>query len=144
MPIGAPGASATGTDPVVPIGKVAHKIGTAPKIVYSTLMAINQTQMTTTSTKVSLFRAGFKAEEFWGDVITAHHMNTRSVYRLKKNSDVSITHTATYEGDDIFTVSVTEVTAYHPSGNVLSSTTKTLGVYDNFLDAYYRAEDIAN
>ena len=66
------------------------------------------------------------------------------MYRLKKNDKISITHTATYEGDDIFTVSFTEVTAYHPSGNVLSSTTKTLGVYDNFLDAYYRAEDIAN
>ena len=144
MPIGVRGASATGTDPVVPIGKVAHKIGTAPKIVYSTLMAINQTEMTTTSTKISLFRAGFKAEEFWGDVITAHHMNTRSVYRLKKNSDISITHTATYEGEDIFTVSITEVTAYHASGNVLSSTTKTFGTYNNFLDAYYRAEDIAN
>ena len=92
--------------------------------------------MTTTSTKVSLFRSGFKAEEFWGDVITAHHMNTRSVYRLKKNGDVAVTHTATYEGDDIFTVSFTEVTAYHPSGNVLSSTTKTLDVFDNFNDAF--------
>ena len=125
----------TGTDPVVPIGKVAHKIGTAPKIVYSTLMAINQTQMTTTSTKVSLFRSGFKFEEYC-EGVTAHHMNTRSVYRLKKNSDISITHTATYEGDDIFTVSFTEVTAYHPSGNVLSSTTKTLDVFDNFNDAF--------
>ena len=105
-------------------------------------MAINQTQMTTTSTKVSLFRSGFKAEEFWGDVITAHHMNTRSVYRLKKNDNVAVTHTATYEGDDIFTVSMTEVTAYHPSGNVLSSTTKSFGTFDNFLDAYYCAEDL--
>ena len=95
-------------------------------------------------TKKSLFRAGFKAEEYWGDVITAHHMNTRSVYRLKENSDVAITHTATYEGEDIFSVSITEVTAYHTSGNVLSSTTKTLGLYDNFNDAYYRAIQINN
>lgn len=98
-------------------------------------MTINQTKMTTTSTKTSLFRAGFKFEEFC-EGVTAHHLNTRSVYRLKKNSDISIIHTATYEGEDIFTVSFTQVTAYHASGNVLSSTTKTLGVYDNFNDAF--------
>ena len=98
----------------------------------------------TTMTKTSLFRAGFKAEEYWGDVITAHHMNTRSVYRLKENSDVAITHSATYEGDDNFAVTFTEVTAYHTNGNVLSSTSKTLGLYDNFNDAYYRAVDISN
>jgi len=102
------------------------------------------TTMTNAKAKTSLFRAGFKAEEYWGDVITAHHMNTRSVYRLKENSDVAITHTATYEGDDNFAVTFTEVTAYHTSGNVLSSTTKTLGLYDNFNDAYYRAVDISN
>ena len=95
-------------------------------------------------TKTSLFRSGFKAEDFWGDVITANHMNTRSVYRLKENSDVAITHTATYEGDDIFTVSITEVTAYHSNGNVLSSTTKTLWSGDNFNDAYYQAVDVIN
>ena len=100
--------------------------------------------MTTTMTKTSLFRSGFKAEDFWGDVITANHMNTRSVYRLKENSDVAITHTATYEGDDIFTVSITEVTAYHSNGNVLSSTTKTLWSGDNFNDAYYQAVDVVN
>ena len=98
----------------------------------------------TTMTKTSLFRSGFKAEEYWGDVITSHHMNTRSVYRLKENSDVAITHTANYEGDDIFTVSITEVTAYHANGNVLSQVTKTLGLYDNFNDAYYRAVDVSN
>lgn len=88
----------------------------------------------TTKTK-SFFTLGFKFEECF-EGVTAHHMNTRSVYRLKKNDKISITHTATYEGDDIFTVSFTEVTAYHPSGNVLSSTTKTLDVFDNFNDAF--------
>ena len=88
----------------------------------------------TTKTK-SFFTLGFKFEEYC-EGVTAHHLNTRSVYRLKKNDKISITHTATYEGDDIFTVSFTEVTAYHPSGNVLSSTTKTLDVFDNFNDAF--------
>ena len=102
------------------------------------------TTMTNAKAKTSLFRAGFKAEEYWGDVITAHHMNTRSVYRLKENSDVAITHTATYDGEDIFAVSITKVTAYHTSGNVLSSTTQTLWTGDNFNDAYYCAVDVIN
>jgi len=43
---------------------------------------------------MSLFRQGWKAEVYFGSEITAHHMNTRSVYRFKENDNVSITHFA--------------------------------------------------
>ena len=94
---------------------------------------------------MSLFRQGWKAETSFGDDVTAHHMNTRSVYRFKENSDFAITHSAPYVGDesvDQFALTFTEVTAYHDSGNVLSQLTKTLGVYDTWLEAYYHAFDL--
>ena len=97
--------------------------------------------------KQSLFRAGFKAEVYWGDEITAHHMNTRSVYRLKEDSNISITHSAKYVDDgtvDQFVVSLRKVTAYHQSGNVLSSVTETVDTFDNWLDAYYCAIQVNN
>ena len=95
-------------------------------------------------TQMSLFRQGWKAETHFGDDVTALHMNTRSVYRFKENSDFAITHSAPYVGDesvDQFALTFTEVTAYHDSGNVLSQVTKTLGVYDTWLEAFYSAID---
>ena len=91
---------------------------------------------------MSLFRQGWKAESVFGDDVTAHHMNTRSVYRFKENIKVSITHSAKYVGDesvDQFAVTYTMVTALHPNGNVLSSVTRTVGNFDGWLDAYYCA-----
>ena len=92
---------------------------------------------------MSLFRAGFKAEVYWGDEIVAHHMNTRSVYRFKKNDSVSIIHSAPYNSDgesvDQFTVQHTRVLEYHPSGNVFRSETKTIDTYSTWLGAYYCA-----
>ena len=97
---------------------------------------------------MSLFRQGWKAENYFGDDVTALHMNTRSVYRFKENSDFAITHYAKYvdNGDefisvDQFALNFTEVTAYHDNGNVLCQTTKTLGVYDTWLEAFYSAID---
>ena len=95
--------------------------------------------------KHTLFRQGWKAETSFGDDVTALHMNTRSVYRFKENGDFAITHSAPYDGDksvDQFALTFTEVTAYHDSGNVLSQVTKTLGVYDTWLEAYYHAFDL--
>lgn len=88
---------------------------------------------------MSLFRAGFKAEVYWGDEIDAHHMNTRSVYRFKDNDDVSITHSAKYVDNgtaDVFRVSVTEQI------NPRHSVTSTVGTFDNWLSAYYCAQQI--
>ena len=83
---------------------------------------------------MSLFRQGWKAEEFFGSELTAHHMNTRSVYRFKENSDIAITHSAKYVEDgtvDVFNVSVREeIDPRH-------SITSTVGTFDNWLDAYY-------
>jgi|DEB0MinimDraft_6_1074348.scaffolds.fasta_scaffold83530_3 hypothetical protein len=89
---------------------------------------------------MSLFRAGFKAEVYWGDDVTALHMNTRSVYRFKENTDVAITHSAPYgvNGDwdksvDQFYVCVTEYeTPRH-------SVTSRVGTFDTWLSAYYCA-----
>ena len=94
---------------------------------------------------MSLFTQGWKAENHFGDDVTALHMNTRSVYRFKEDSDFAITHSARYVGDesvDQFALTFTEVTAYHDSGNVLSQVTKTLGVYDTWLEAFYHATDV--
>ena len=95
---------------------------------------------------MSLFTQGWKAESTFGDDVTAHHMNTRSIYRFKENSNVSISHSAKFvEGGNVvssvdqFAVTYTEVTAYHPNGNVLSSVTRTVGNFDEWLDAYYCA-----
>ena len=98
---------------------------------------------------MSLFRQGWKAETHFGDDVTALHMNTRSVYRFKENSDFAITHYAKYADSetrtgsvDQFALTFTEVTAYHDNGNVLSQVTKTLGVYDTWLEAFYHAIDL--
>ena len=98
---------------------------------------------------MSLFRQGWKAETHFGDDVTALHMDTRSVYRFKENSDFAITHYAKYvdNGDefisvDQFALTFTEVTAYHDSGHVLSQVSKTLGVYDTWLEAFYHAIDL--
>lgn len=90
---------------------------------------------------MSLFRAGFKAEVYWGDEVEAHHMNTRSVYRFKKDSNVAITHSAKYVDDgtaDVFAVSVREQV------NPRHSVTSTVGTFDNWLSAYYCALDLLN
>ena len=92
------------------------------------------------TSQMSLFRQGWKAEEFFGSELTAHHMNTRSVYRFKENSDIAITHSAKYVDDgsvDVFVVSYTEVLKYHESGTVAHSQTSTVDTFDNWLDAYY-------
>ena len=94
--------------------------------------------MTTATASNTLFRSAWVADTYWGDEITAHHMNTRSVYRFKVNDKVSITHSAPYgvNGDwdksvDQFAVSVTKEI------NPLHSVTSTVGTFDNWLDAYY-------
>ena len=91
---------------------------------------------------MTLFTQGWHADDYFGDDVVAHHMNTRSVYRFKQDTNYSITHTAPYEKGDQFALTHTEVTAYHSNGHVLSSLTKTLGVYDTWLDAYYHAIDL--
>ena len=86
------------------------------------------------NSQMSLFRQGWKAEEFFGSELTAHHMNTRSVYRFKENSDIAITHFAKYVEDetvDVFTVS------YRKEVTPLHSVTETVETFDNWLDAYY-------
>ena len=96
---------------------------------------------------MSLFSQGWKAEQYFGSELTAHHLNTRSVYRFKENSDIAITHSAKYVDDgtvDQFVVSLRKVTAYHQSGNVLSSVTETVDTFDNWLDAYYCAIQVNN
>ena len=83
---------------------------------------------------MSLFRQGWKAEEFFGSELTALHMNTRSVYHFKENSDIAITHFAKYVEDetvDVFTVS------YRKEINPRHSVTETVDTFDNWLDAYY-------
>ena len=86
------------------------------------------------ATQTSLFSQGWKAETTWGSELTAHHMNTRSVYRFKENSNIAITHSAKYVDDgtvDVFAVS------YRKEINPLHSVTETVEVFDKWLDAYY-------
>ncbi len=95
----------------------------------------------------TLFAAGYKAEVYFGDEITAHHMNTRSVYRFKENDNVSITHSAPFvngKSVDQFVVQLTEVLEYHESGNVFRSATATVDTFDNWLDAYYCGVQVIN
>jgi len=83
---------------------------------------------------MSLFTNNWKAEDHFGSELTAHHMNTRSVYRFKENDNISITHFAKFVDDesvDVFTVS------YRKEVNPLHSVTETVEVFDKFLDAYY-------
>jgi hypothetical protein len=92
------------------------------------------------TTQMTLFRQGWKAEVYFGSELTAHHLNTRSVYRFKENNDVSIIHSAPIvdgESRDKFVVELTEVLEYHKSGNVFRSQTQTVDTFDNWLDAYY-------
>lgn len=86
----------------------------------------------------TLFKAGFKAEVYWGDEIHAHHMNTRSMYSFKKNTDVSITHDAplNYDTDsfeDRFRVSVRKWETDR------CSVTSTIATFSDFNSAYYVA-----
>ena len=86
------------------------------------------------ATQTSLFSQGWKAETTWGSELTAHHMNTRSVYRFKENCDIAITHSAKYVDNgtvDVFAVS------YRKEINPRHSVTETVKVFDNWLDAYY-------
>ena len=90
--------------------------------------------MENNATQTSLFRQGWKAEVYFGSELTAHHLNTRSVYRFKENSDIAITHSAKYVDDgtvDVFTVS------YRKEVTPLHSITETVETFDKFLDAYY-------
>jgi hypothetical protein len=110
--------------------------------------------MTTATAPTNLFRAGWKAEQFWGDEITAHHMNTRSVYTFKADDNVRITHSAvyadqvpadcTFENLDRFAVTHTHSHQYHESGALFTSVTSTVATFDNWLDAYYCAIDLIN
>lgn len=90
--------------------------------------------MENNATQMSLFSQGWKAEEYFGSELTAHHLNTRSVYRFKENDNVSITHSGKYAEDgtvDVFTVSVREEI------NPRHSVTQTVETFANWLDAYY-------
>jgi len=100
---------------------------------------------------ITLFRQGWKAEKYFGDDVSAHHMNTRSVYRFHKNDKVSITHDAPYlnnghsdVSEDRFTVSLRTVHFYHESGAEAHGTISTIGAFDNWLEAYYLALEIIN
>ena len=90
---------------------------------------------------MTLFSQNWKAEKYWGDELTANHMNSRSVYRFKENDDISIIHTCVKDNNnewvDRFTVCQYKVTEYHESGNVLSSESKVIEDFGNWLDAYY-------
>ncbi len=99
----------------------------------------------------TLFRQGWKAEEYFGDDVSAHHLNTRSFYTFHKNDKVSIMHDASYldsghsdVSEDRFTVSLRTVHSYHERGTEAHSTTETIGVFDNWLEAYYLALEIIN
>ena len=99
----------------------------------------------------TLFRQGWKAEEYFGDDVYAHHMSIRSVYRFHKNDKVSIRHDAPYHNHghsdvstDKFTVSLRTVHSYHEEGTEAHSTTTTMGVFDTWLEAYYLALEIIN
>ena len=99
----------------------------------------------------TLFRQGWKAEEYFGDDVSAHHMNTRSFYTFHKNDKVSIMHDAPYldnghsdVSEDRFTVSLRTVHSYHERGTEAHSTTTTIDVFDNWLEAYYLALEIIN
>jgi hypothetical protein len=88
----------------------------------------------------TLFRAGFKAETLWGDDVTAHHMNTQSVYTFKKNSNVSITHSAPYGVNGNWDESVDQFVVWvREQHNPRHSTTSTVGTFDTWLGAYYCA-----
>ena len=90
---------------------------------------------------MSLFSQGWKAEEYFGSELIAHHMNTRSVYRFKENANVSITHSGKYVDDgtvDVFTVSLREEI------NPRHSVTQTVETFDNWLDAYYCGVQVIN
>jgi len=97
--------------------------------------------MKNNATQMTLFRQGWKAEIYFGDELTALHMNTRSVYRFKADDNVSIIHDAPYMNDvsqDRFTVSIrTEHTPRH-------STTSPVESFDNWLDAYYCGVQVIN
>lgn len=93
----------------------------------------------------TLFRQGWKAEEYFGDDVSAHHMNTRSVYRFHNNDKVSITHSAPYlnsghsdVSEDRFTVSL------RTCHSERHSITTQIDTFNNWLDAYYLALEIIN
>ena len=78
--------------------------------------------------------------------IQFHLSGPRGRLFLASQSQVSITHSAKFvEGGNVvssvdqFAVTYTMVTALHPNGNVLSSVTRTVGNFDEWLDAYYCA-----
>lgn len=93
----------------------------------------------------TLFRQGWKAEEYFGDDVSAHHMSIRSVYSFKANGNVSITHDAPYLDSGLSDVSEDRfhvwVKVMH---SPLHSTSTRIGVFDNWLDAYYLALENIN
>ena len=96
--------------------------------------------MENNATQMTLFSEGWKAEQYWGSELTAIHMRSASVYHFIENNDISIKHTAVRKNNewvDQFVVYHHTVTAYHESGNVLSSENNPVESFDNWLDAYY-------
>jgi len=96
--------------------------------------------MKNNTTQTSLFSQGWKAEQYFGSELTATHMRSASVYRFIENNDISIKHTAVRKDNewvDQFVVYYRTVTAYHESGNVLSTENNPVETFDKFLDAYY-------
>ena len=96
--------------------------------------------MENNATQVTLFSQGIKFEQYWGSELTATHMRSASVYRFIENNDISIKHTAVRKNNewvDQFVVYHRTVTAYHESGNVLSTENNPVETFDKFLDAYY-------
>jgi hypothetical protein len=101
---------------------------------------------------INLFRAGWKAEEVFGDEVNAHHMGTSSVYTFKANPNISIKHYAVYADQvpancqfdrlDRFVVMHTHSHEYHESGALFTSITSHVATYDAWLGAYYKALEV--
>ena len=91
---------------------------------------------------MTLFTQGWHADDYFGDEVVAHHMNTRSVYRFIQEPNLMITHTAPYEKGDQFSVSHKHDITYHESGAEFHSITSTIATFDNWLDAYYCAQNV--
>lgn len=93
----------------------------------------------------TLFRQGWKAEEYFGDDVSAHHMNTRSVYTFHANDKVSITHSAPYLNNGHSDVSADKFTvSLRTDHSPRHSTTTQIDTFDTWLEAYYLALEIIN
>lgn len=94
----------------------------------------------------SLFRQGWKADEFFGNEFISRHMNTRSFYTLRADTNIGIQHSAPFttpydpqdgRAKDQFVVT------HRVDHTPLHSTTSVIKTFDTWLEAYYFALDFA-